>query len=72
MPAHADRTRTGGPTPAPRTGTRRAARLDRRLEHRLTVRASDDLAPLVDLDRRAAGREEPQKAAVDPGYGHGV
>jgi hypothetical protein len=73
MPAHADRNRTGGPSSSnARPGARRgAARLDRRLEHRLTVRADNKLASLVDMDRKAAGHEEPQRSA-GPGYGHGV
>jgi hypothetical protein len=72
MPAHADRNRPSGPTPTPRPGARRgAARPNAQLEHRLAARTSDALAPMVDLDRRAAGHEEPQRSP-GPGYGHGV
>ena len=73
MPAHADRNRPNGPTSTPRGGARRvaASRPNTQLERRLATRTSDDLAPLVDLDRRAAGHEEPQRPA-GPGYGHGV
>ena len=72
MPAHADRNRQGGPS-SPARGARRgaAARLNAQLEHRLATRTSDDLAPMIDLDRRAAGHEEPQRSP-GPGYGHGV
>lgn len=73
MPAHADRKRPGGPSTPNGRGTRRgaAARLNAQLERRLATRTSDALAPMVDLDRRAAGHEEPQRSA-GPGYGHGV
>jgi hypothetical protein len=73
MPAHADRNRPSGPTPTSRTGARRgaAARPNPQLEHRLATRTSDAMAPMVDMDRRAAGHEEPQRSA-GPGYGHGV
>jgi hypothetical protein len=73
MPAHADRNRTNGPASPARGSARRAAasRPNPQLERRLATRTSDDLAPLVDLDRRAAGHEEPQRSP-GPGYGHGV
>jgi hypothetical protein len=72
MPAHADRNRTSGPSPNARKAARRAAaRVNAQLERRLATRTSDALAPMVDLDRRAAGHEEPQRSA-GPGYGHGV
>lgn len=74
MPAHADRNRPNGATPTARGGARRAAAAtppNAQLERRLATRTSDDLAPLVDLDRRAAGHEEPQRSP-GPGYGHGV
>ena len=72
MPAHADRNKPSGPT-TPRAGARRgaAARPNAQLEHRLATRTADDLAPLVEVDRRAAGHEEPQRSP-GPGYGHGV
>jgi hypothetical protein len=73
MPAHAEGNRPGGPSTSKARAARRdaAVRLDRRLEHRLTVRSADDLAPMIEHDRRAAGVEEPQRSP-GPGYGHGV
>jgi hypothetical protein len=74
MPGHTDRNRAGGPPASTgRATTRRAtaARPNAQLAHRLATRKSDALAPLVDLDRRAAGHEEPQRSP-GPGYGHGV
>jgi hypothetical protein len=73
MPAHADRNRPSGPSSPARVATRRnaTARPNPQLEHRLAIRTSDAMAPMVDMDRRAAGHEEPQRSP-GPGYGHGV
>jgi hypothetical protein len=73
MPAHADRNRPSGPSSPARVTTRRgaAARPNRQLETRLATRTSDAMAPMVDMDRRAAGHEEAQRSP-GPGYGHGV
>ena len=70
MPAPAERKRssTSAKPPNPRRGV---ARRNVQLETRLATRTSSDLAPLVDLDRRAAGSEESPRSP-GPGYGHGV
>ena len=73
MSGHTRSNRSHGRPEAAAPSRRRGpeARVDAQLKHRLVTRSADDLAPMLDLDRRAAGHEEPARN-TGPGYGHGV